>query len=549
MKSKIFVFISILILVGILFCVVSCQDLNNSNLATITFNLDLSKIIKTSRNENSQNNTEFVLKLFVYDAQNYKNGAEIEKLPLVTQSVNKVDISGNVKANFEVFIGSKLIFVAKLHSFINNKESEDPLYAGHSDIITVKPINNKVQLVLKKSSADIDIGLENEETFTITFNSLGGSSVESQSVEKNSNATRPDEPTKDGYVFVGWYTSTDDGDSLEVEFNFETPITSHITLYAKFVIPYTANTVVETINSLVAGGPYDIVVVGQVSTTTISNIKTALNKNTEAKVNLDLSRTSGLTSIGEEAFYNCRSLTSINIPESVTSIGEEAFYNCSSLTAINIPESVTSIDRCAFYNCSSLTSINIPESVTSIEKSTFSGCTSLEMVFISEGVTSIGEYAFASCSGLTSVIIPGSLTSIGEYAFKESGNSATVTILEGITSIGENAFAYFSGLTSIKIPESVKSIEWYAFFACDSLTSLTIPEGVVTIEDSAFNSCLNLTSVTIPKSVTSLDSDAFFWCKKLTTINYAGTEEQWNAIVIGSNSSLTNATINYNYSE
>lgn len=59
----------------------------------------------------------------------------------------------------------------------------------------------------------------------------------------------------------------------------------------------------------------------------------------------------GLTVIGDYAFYNCSGLTTIIIPKSVTSIGYAAFDRCNCLTAITIPNSVISIDRCAFNNC------------------------------------------------------------------------------------------------------------------------------------------------------------------------------------------------------
>ena len=84
-----------------------------------------------------------------------------------------------------------------------------------------------------------------------------------------------------------------------------------------------------------------------------------------------------VTSIGASAFYNCMSLTSIEIPSSVTSIGSYAFRNCSSLTSIEIPSSVTSIGSAAFSDCSSLTSIEIPNSVTSIGNYAFERCSSL----------------------------------------------------------------------------------------------------------------------------------------------------------------------------
>jgi len=125
----------------------------------------------------------------------------------------------------------------------------------------------------------------------------------------------------------------------------------------------------------------------------------------------------GVTTIGNYAFYYCRSLTSITIPDSVTSIEYCAFQYCSSLTSIIIPNSVTSIGNSAFYSCSSLTSITIPNSVTSIGNSAFYSCSSLTSITIPDSVTSIGNFAFYSCSSLTSITIPDSVTSIGDSAF------------------------------------------------------------------------------------------------------------------------------------
>lgn len=117
-----------------------------------------------------------------------------------------------------------------------------------------------------------------------------------------------------------------------------------------------------------------------------------------------------VTSIGDLAFYDCKSLTSVTIPDSVTSIGEDAFSYCSSLTSITIPDSVTSIGYDAFYNCTSLTSVTIPDSVTSIGYYAFSGCTSLTSVTIGNSVTTIGNSAFYGCSSLTSITYGGTKT-------------------------------------------------------------------------------------------------------------------------------------------
>ena len=125
----------------------------------------------------------------------------------------------------------------------------------------------------------------------------------------------------------------------------------------------------------------------------------------------------GVTSIGESAFENCRSLTSVTIPNSVTSIGWSAFFYCKSLTSVTIPDSVTSVGAYAFLGCTSLTSVTIPNSVTSIGGCAFDECWSLTSVTIPDSVTSIGQHAFNGCRSLTSVTIPDGVTSIGDGAF------------------------------------------------------------------------------------------------------------------------------------
>ena len=133
-----------------------------------------------------------------------------------------------------------------------------------------------------------------------------------------------------------------------------------------------------------------------------------------------------ITTIGFARFSGQSSLTSITIPDSVTSIGDEAFWECINLSNLSIGNGVTSIGPCAFQNCTSLTSVTIPDSVTSIGSSAFSGCTNLTIVTIGNGVTSIGEQAFSLCFSLTSITIPNSITSIGDSVFWRCTNLTNI---------------------------------------------------------------------------------------------------------------------------
>ena len=263
--------------------------------------------------------------------------------------------------------------------------------------------------------------------------------------------------------------------------------------------------------------------------------------------------------------------------KSVTSIGEFAFFDCTSLTSITIPNGVTSIGDYAFRDCSSLTSITIPDSVTSIGESAFGWCTSLTSITIPNGVTSIGDYTFWNCTSLTSITIPNSVTWIGGSAFYGCSSLIAIDIAadnEYYTSVNGVLFnkdkteliCYPAGKTdkSYNIPNSVTSIDGSTFHYCSSLTAVdvatdneyytsvdgvlfnkgktelicyptgktekdyTIPDGVTYIVN-AFIGCTNLNSITIPKSVTSINGGAFWYCKNLYSITVAEDNEYFTS--------------------
>ena len=183
-------------------------------------------------------------------------------------------------------------------------------------------------------------------------------------------------------------------------------------------------------------------------------------------ITADMIQKHGYTQIGDYAFYDCRSLTSITLPNSITRIGCCAFRYCTNLTSITIPNSVTSIGKWAFYDCHSLTSITIPNSVTSIGDGAFEFCTSLTSITIPNSVTAIGDNAFYGCRSLTSITIPNSVTNIGNFAFTNCSNLASITIPDSVTRIGKWAFSWCRSLTTIIIPNSVTTIDFGAFYLC-----------------------------------------------------------------------------------
>ena len=225
--------------------------------------------------------------------------------------------------------------------------------------------------------------------------------------------------------------------------------------------------------------------------------------------------------IGDHAFDNNITATSVSIPDTVTSIGNSAFNECIRLSNITLSNSLTEIGDYAFFSCTNLKSIKFPSTLTTIGKGAFFLCSSVTEYFIPKSVSSIGDYAFASTliqneefihvhgSALTKVTFEegSALTKIPNQCFQYDQYLETVTIPEGVIEIGDRAFEGCKPLTGIILPDSLKKIGVQAFRDCSSIKKLNIPAEI--IGDRAFMDCYGVTELSFP-NVKTIGHHAFF---------------------------------------
>ena len=223
--------------------------------------------------------------------------------------------------------------------------------------------------------------------------------------------------------------------------------------------------------------------------------------------------------IGEGAFYCCRDLNSIAIPNSVTTIKDNAIYGCTALTSIIIPNSVTYIGRDNFYEKqggigNNLTSIKVESGNTKydsrndcnaiIETASNTLIVGCENTTIPNTVSKIGDFAFCHC-GISSVVIPNSVITIGDYAFYFCYNMTELTIGNAVKTIGKGAF-HDCKISKLTISQSVESIGEEAFSYCETLSSLFIPSNVTYIGKGAFTGCTGLSSIVVDEGNIHYDS-------------------------------------------
>lgn len=207
----------------------------------------------------------------------------------------------------------------------------------------------------------------------------------------------------------------------------------------------------DTLKSLVIdGGAPNLNELGERSFSGCSNIE-----------ELDLSN-SKLTSIPEGAFAYCKNLKTIKLPSTITSIGDEAFYNCQSLTNIEGLDkcNLKSIGSAAFSNCKSLENLDFSQSTfTNVPSKAFYGCSALAKITLPDTLTTIGGYAFYACYGMPQLDLSNTaLTTLENYALYQMRETTKLSLPDSISSIGTHAFSVSTsnGAVPTILPASLK---------------------------------------------------------------------------------------------
>lgn len=274
----------------------------------------------------------------------------------------------------------------------------------------------------------------------------------------------------------------------------------------------------------------------------VTDLGTIFNGNTEITSFDELQFFIGLTSIPEDAFRNCKNLSSVVLPESVTVIGPAAFRDNDALKSITISKNVEVIGMGIISGCSNLKTIVVdPENETfdsrnncnaiitkkdfidsfdgeegvTVKKNTLlAGCCS---TVIPEDVVVIRNGAFNGQKRLTRISIPDSVVELEDGVFYGCSGLESIQLGKGVEILGTAVFMFCSNLTSITLPESLIEMGYLAFQYCRKLESITIPEGVTEIRFQSFASCTSLATVVLPASTELIEVMAFASCDSISS--------------------------------
>ena len=165
------------------------------------------------------------------------------------------------------------------------------------------------------------------------------------------------------------------------------------------------------------------------------------------------------------------------------------------ITRVTFPSGMTSVGNLAFYGCKNISTVILPNSVKTIGKYAFTGCESIIMLDLGDGLTSIGKLAFYECKSLKNVQFPYLLESIGDQAFYLCESLKTVRIQGNVTEMGHSVFAYCKSLITAEVSAVLTSLPEWTFYGCEQLNVVTLSPVMSSAESNAFGNCEMLSVV------------------------------------------------------
>ena len=403
-------------------------------------------------------------------------------------------------------------------------------FSDASSVILYAPEGSYAMDYLRSSVFCFDVLLHH-----LSFRTNGGAGIESISLECGRTTELP-VPVRDGCIFAGWYV--DELLTIPVQTNagglFQMP-SGDITLYAAW-----------TIDSDIV---YDVLYTEQNGAITI----TGLNTTSESVVIPGQINGLNVTAIGDGAFMNCSTLTSLTLPEGLESIGSYAFAG-TGLESLEIPDSVCVIGEGAMHHCESLSQVTLSAGLESLPLDVLYGCKSLRTLALPEGITTLTAGALRNLPNLTSLSLPDTLHTLEEYALADLTDLRSMTLGPKVSSIASTAFSGCTSLTAIEaddsnavfescdgvlyfkdrlgivrypqnrldsvyaIADTAVFMEPFAFEGNRHLKEIIIPEEIIAVPQSAFAGCAVLRSVSLPENLFSIGSGAFSECPALTEI-------------------------------
>ena len=432
-----------------------------------------------------------------------------------------------------------------------------------------------------------DVSVEPEEPLTYTIKFTVDEEETSQTIANGGYATVPEEPYKQGYIFLGWSV---DGQTVVEDVSTYT-IKADTTFVALFEeITTTSASLFTFENGVVTSYIGEDLYVKIPETYSLGETKTVQKQFTDVSELYSHMSDNGLTTLtitdseGNQIEVTQSSIWSATISYPVTASVEEQTYidgtdytvtelgqyifRSSSVKQVILPSTLTTIQVQAFYQCNNIKEMIIPKSVTKIHYNSFMTLNSIERYVVEEGntvydsrdncnsiietatntffagagksiipntVTAIGEHAFYN-KGPKEIVLPDTVTTLNRYSFSYCKGLEKVTLGKGITNIPQYAFNQCSDLKEIVFSNTLKTIEDYAFQYCDGLTEISLPEGVESLGKKVFGLCKNLEKVILPSTLKTMGDEVFYVNNKIaevvlnsTTLPTIGTKILSNA--------------------